>query len=196
MSIRRNRRPAPTGQNTTTFSVDMSDFNAMLSELGEDIEDAIRPAAQAGAEVLYQAVRRNVQSMTKEKTGNLLGSIYQAFSETNSGPGRATYHVSWRTSGAGVKAPHGGLIEGGWIQRYAVTLGKDGKWYTLIRPEMRGKPKPKRSAPQSVKDAYYVLRPGGPKQHAARPFLRSAQSQFKAAMDAAEERFFAEVLKV
>lgn len=152
------------------------------------IEAAARPAAQAGAQVLYDAVKANVRRLGT-KTGYLDGSIYQAYSEKDSRPGRASYDVSWNHR----IAPHGHLLEDGWIQRYAVHMGKDGKWYTLVRPEKRGTPKPKRSAPQSVKDAYYVLRPGGPIQHPARAFVRSAAQYTPAAEDAMEKRFFEEL---
>ena len=32
-----------------SMNIDMSEFNALIKDLGEGIEDAIRPAAQAGA---------------------------------------------------------------------------------------------------------------------------------------------------
>ena len=119
------RRAKYSGKNTVNMAVDLGAFNDMISELEEDIQAAVRPAAQAGAQVFYDAVVRNVNALGK-KSGNLAGAIYQAYSEENSGPGKATYHVSWNAS----KAPHGGLVEYGHIQRYAVNLAKDGKWYT------------------------------------------------------------------
>jgi len=163
------RRAKYSGKNTVNMAVDLGAFNDMISELEEDIQAAVRPAAQAGAQVFYDAVVRNVNALGK-KSGNLAGAIYQAYSEENSGPGKATYHISWNAS----KAPHGGLVEYGHIQRYAVNLAKDGKWYTLVKPSMRGKPKPKRNASQAEKDAYYILRAGGPRQIAAQPFIRPA----------------------
>jgi hypothetical protein len=175
------------GQNTFTISVDTSSLNALLDQLGDDAEAAVRPAAQAGAQVLYEEVRKNVQRIGK-KTGNLLNSIYQAFSASNSGPGKAAYHIGWRTSGAGVRAPHGHLLEYDHIQRYAAYIGKDGKWYTAVRPSMRGRPKPSRRASQSVKDAYYVPRKGGPVQIAGKRFVRNAASKFPQALDAAEAK--------
>lgn len=183
------RRAKYSGKNTVNMAVDMGAFNDMISELEEDIQAAVRPAAQAGAQVLYDAVVRNVNALGK-KSGNLAGAIYQAYSEENSGPGKATYHVSWNAS----KAPHGGLVEYGHIQRYAVNLAKDGKWYTLVKPSMRGKPKPKRNASQAEKDAYYILRAGGPRQIAAQPFIRPAFYRQGEAIAAVEKKFF-EVLR-
>ena len=183
------RRAKYSGKNTVNMAVDLGAFNDMISELEENIQAAVRPAAQAGAQVFYDAVVRNVNALGK-KSGNLAGAIYQAYSEENSGPGKATYHISWNAS----KAPHGGLVEYGHIQRYAVNLAKDGKWYTLVKPSMRGKPKPKRNASQAEKDAYYILRAGGPRQIAAQPFIRPAFYRQGEAIAAVEKKFF-EVLR-
>jgi hypothetical protein len=112
------------------------------------------------AQVLYEAVRTNVSALGR-KTGNLYASIYQAFSPENSGPGKATYHISWRTGGSGVRAPHGHLVEFGHIQKYKVYLGKDGNWYT------------NKKAPLA-----------SPVQVAARPFIRPASAKFPEAIEA------------
>lgn len=176
------------GQRTLSIDVDLPGLHAMIAGLQGDIEAAARPAAQAAAEVLYQAVLRNVSAIGKV-SGNLSGSIYQKFSPENSGPGKAEYHISWRTSkGAGPRAPHGHLLEFGHIQRYAVKLDKNGKWWTLKRPESYGKPKPKRGASQAEKDAYWMPRPGGPQQIAARPFIRPAEALAPQASAAAEAK--------
>jgi len=175
------------GQHTVTISADTSALDALLDELGDDVEAATRPAAQAAIQVLYEEVQSNVRRMGR-KTGNLLASIYQAFSASNSGPARSTYHVSWRTGGSGVRAPHGHLLEYDHIQRYAAYLGRDGNWYTAVRPSMRGRPKPSRRASQAVKDAYYVPRKGGPAQIPGRRFVRNATSKFPQSLDAAEAK--------
>jgi hypothetical protein len=184
MSYRSSYRP---GQNTVTISADTSSIDALLDQLGDDVETAARPAAQAGAQVLYEEVQSNVRRLGR-KTGNLYNAIYQAFSASNSGPGKATYHIGWRTSGAGTKAPHGHLVEYDHIQRYATYIGRDGKWYTAVRPSMRGRPKPSRRASQAVKDAYYVPRKGGPQQIPGKRFIRNAASKFPQALDAAEAK--------
>lgn len=78
----------------------------------------VRPAAQAGAQVLYDEVLLRVPVSTKVRKlksgrtiapGALKASIYQVFSEDNSGRALATYHVSWNYR----KAPHGHLVEFG-----------------------------------------------------------------------------------
>lgn len=68
-------------------------------------------------------------------------------------------------------------------------MGKDGNWYTAVRPNMIGKPKPSRKASQSVKDAYYVPLPT-PRQVAARPFIRPAMQKQAQAVAAARKVFF------
>lgn len=151
--------------------VDLDSLNMRLEQDADTMERAARPAAQAGAQVLYIEARRNAIAI-RRKSGNLVNSIYQAYSERNSGTGRAVYHVSWNPR----KAPHGHLVEWGHIQRYVTYVGSDGNFYTAIRPGMRGKPRPKRRASLAIKDAYYVALPA-PKQVAASPFMRRAAAK-------------------
>lgn len=165
---------------SVTITADMSSLNAAMDKLNDRVQESVRPVAQAGAQVLYDEVKRNVASIGK-KTGNLANSIYQVFSTDNSGPGRATYHISWNANKG--RAPHGHLVEFGHIQRYVVYLGSNGQWYTAVRPEMRGKPRPSRRASQAVKDAYYVRLPQA-KQVPAQPFIRPAATKFPDAVQA------------
>ena len=171
---------------TDSFTIDagIDGFMAQINLMETAVNEAARPAAQAGAQVLYDAVTANVGKVGK-KTGNLASAIYQAFSADNSGQGFATYHVSWNAR----KAPHGGLVEFGHLQRYATYLGKDGKWHTAVRPSMRGKPAPKRRASQAAKDAYYVPL-ATPRQVAAKPFVRPAASKFEVAIEAAKAELY------
>lgn len=171
---------------SVTISLDTDALNGIIDDLGESVEEAARPAAQAASDVLYREVKRNVSGIGR-MTGNLDSSIYQAYSKDNSGPGIATYHISWNHR----KAPHGHLLEYGFVQRYASYLGKDGKWHTAVRPEKQGTPKPRRGASQAEKDAYYQPRPGGPVQWVPKSFIRKAASAMPKALDAAE----AELLK-
>jgi HK97 gp10 family phage protein len=167
--------------------LDLDHLEAYVEELGDRAEAAARPAAQAAAQVLYDQVRRNVGAIP-QKTGNLLSSIYQVYSQENSRPGVATYQISWNKT----RAPHGYLVEFGHIQRYVTYVGSDGNLYTAIRPSMRGKRKPGRRASQAEKDAYYVPL-ATPKQVAAKSFIRSATSQAQAAADAAEAVLIREI---
>ena len=107
------------------LSIDLRDFEQQMDELAARAEAAARPAAQAGAQVLYDRVKLNVAGLGR-KTGNLDSAIYQAFRADNSGNGKAAYHISWNAS----KAPHGHLVEWGYIKRWqSIIIG--GKWVTL-----------------------------------------------------------------
>lgn len=161
-----SRRSGARGRrNAVNLKIDMRSVNELLQELGGDIHKAVRPAAQAAADVIYKATLTNVTAIGS-KTGNLRASIYQAFSERDStavpgGYSRATYHVSWNPR----KAPHAHLVEYGYIQKYQVYLGRDGKWYT------------NKKAPLAR-----------PKQVAARPFLRPAYNRQEEAVEAAKAK--------
>lgn len=184
---------------------DMTGLNAQLDALQAKVKTAIRPAAHAGSEVLYNEVRARVPY----DHGNLLASIYQKHTASPSAEGIfSSYAISWRkgrgrggvkTLGDGLSglpvAFHGQLIEYGWVQRYAMHQGDDGQWYTLVKPSMRNKPPPRARASQAAKDAYYVLRKGGPIVHAPRSFLRASYEARKTAALAAAKTEFARVLK-
>lgn len=187
-----------------TFDVSCSIGGALnhLDRVADLCEEAARPAAFAGIEVLYNEVKANVARVGR-KSGNLANSIYRAYSKDKSGKGNATYHTSWRVGRlkgpdgkvvASASAPHGQLVEFGHIQRYVVYINKRGEWKTAVRPEMRGKPRPKRNASQAEKDAYYVPLKGGPKQVGASPFLRPARAKFPEARQAMREKYL-EILR-
>lgn len=170
------------------IDVDLGDLG--MDALADGAEAAVRPSAQAGAQVFYEAVKTNVNAIGK-KTGNLAAGIYQVYSKDNSSKVRAQYHVSWNHA----KAPHGHLVEFGHVQRYVVYLDKRGQWKTLVRPSMRGKPRPKRNAPLAVKDAYYVPLKGGPRIVGAKSFMRKAMSPqiARSARNAMVDRFWLEL---
>ncbi|HEV2612539.1 MAG TPA: HK97-gp10 family putative phage morphogenesis protein [Noviherbaspirillum sp.] len=96
---------------------DLSGINAALDNLADGVKEHVRPAAQAGAQVLYREVLQRVPVAKEARTvkgktyqpGTLKASIYQAYSDDNSRAGQATYHISWNRR----KAPHGHLIEFG-----------------------------------------------------------------------------------
>lgn len=162
-----------------TMTCDVEGASAALDDLDAAVLAAVRPAAQAGAEVYYREVlmRVPVMAMPKEgkggkvhQPGALKAAIYQAFSADKSTPPqrsapaymRAEYHVSWNAS----KAPHGHLVEYGHVQRRVVFQGADGAWYTSKAPL---------PAPRHV---------------AARPFLRPAYEAAKGHADAAMDAEF------
>jgi hypothetical protein len=168
-----------------SLSITMTGADLGLDALVDEAQAAARPAAQAGAQVLYDQVKANVARL-RRVTG-----IYQAFADGESGEGRATYRISWNQK----KAPHGHLVEFGYLQRYEIARDARGRMFPMVRPEMQGQPKPKRSASRAVKDAYYVPRKGGPLQIPGKAFLRSAWSRAPQAQAAMAERFFSELQK-
>lgn len=170
------------------FAITVSGADLGLEQLDAQALAAARPAAQAGAQVLYDAVKSNVSRLGRV-TGNLAASIYQAHIDSEERPGHSAYRISWNKK----KAPHGYLVEFGYLQRYEMARDARGRFFPMVRPEKIGKPKPKRSAPQSVKDAYYVPRKGGPKQIPGKAFLRSAAGRAGQAQTAMRDRFFSEL---
>ena len=144
---------------TIRINADLSGLNNLLGKLESRVNDAVRPSAQAAAQVLYDDVKRNVAQIGRI-TGNLEKSIYQVYSKKRSGETKATYEVSYNRQ----KAPHGHLIEYGHIQKFKRYIGSDGNWYT------------KKDSPIT------------PKQVGARPFIRPAITKFNIAMDAAKDK--------
>ena len=127
-STRRKRLPL-SGAKTQSFYVDTSGIDGIadyLDALGEGVKEAIRPIAFAGADVIYRQVQMNVAGMGRV-SGNLASAIYRAHMPEHSTPGkREMYRISWNVK----KAPHGRLLEHGWLQKYKRYVGSDGNWYT------------------------------------------------------------------
>lgn len=181
---------AGAGSNTFRIGFDTDDLQQYLDQLGKDAEEAIRPAAQAAAQVLYERVQINIKALGRV-TGNLDRSIYQAFSPENSAKGqKAQYHVSWNHT----KAPHGHLVEYGYLQRYRYYQDNQGRVRPMVRPGMDGKPPPGRRASQEQKNAYYVTLPT-PRQVPGKAFVRNAAAAMPQAYLAAEEELLRRVLK-
>jgi HK97 gp10 family phage protein len=84
-----------------------------VQALREDVQAATRPAAQAGAQLLYKAVLTNIKDSPKGhwfhgtsyrlngkkywyEPGTLRRAIYQAFRADLNVPGLAAYHITWR----------------------------------------------------------------------------------------------------
>lgn len=178
---RDGRRKVLTGGNSFGMDMDLSGLAALLGDLAEGVQEAIRPMAQAGAQVIYERVKINVQGLGRV-TGNLDRSIYQYYSEEKSEDGkRAEYHVSWNHK----KAPHGHLVEFGYLQRYRYYQDNQGRVRPMVRPGMDGRAPPRRRASQAEKDAYYVTLPS-PRQVPGKAFVRSAASALPDAQKAAQ----------
>lgn len=170
------------GKNSFTIGFDASDLEVYLDQLGDNAAKAIRPAAQAAAQVLYERVRLNVQAIGKV-TGNLDSSIYQAYSPEHSANGvRAEYHVSWNH----LKAPHGHLLEQGYLQRYRYYQDNQGRVRPMVRPGMEGRRPPSRRASDEQKAAYYVTL-DTPRHVPGRFFVQRAADALPEAYLAAED---------
>lgn len=102
--------------------VDITKFKEQLNALKEVFDNATRPAAQAGAQIVYERARQLApvsdsahmfkiegRSYGPYPPGNLRDSIYQVFSRDNSFTDVSVYHVSWNAD----KAPYGGMVEMG-----------------------------------------------------------------------------------
>lgn len=66
------RRRVLKGNQSFGIDADLSGLNAFLGELEEAAAEALRPAAQAATQVLYDRVRLNVQALGRE-TATLSG---------------------------------------------------------------------------------------------------------------------------
>ena len=103
-----------------TLEFDLSALEKQLDNIETAVGEAIRPAAQAGAQVFYDEVRTRAprsekMHFTRGKKqsyapGNLQRAIYQAFDEQDSKPNKtASYSISWNKS----KAFYGRFVEFG-----------------------------------------------------------------------------------
>ena len=189
--------------NSLKMKFNLDKMFAKVEGLEQAVANGLRPAAQAGAQVFYDEAK----VLASRSSGLLQRSIYQKYMKDLSVDGkRAIYKISWRTGGKKDKdgagpplpfAPHGHLIEFGWVQRYSVYTDKAGMWHTAIRPSMRGQPYPKGGKNnQAARDAYFVPRKGGPVQHAPKSFIRAAYAAKRAeALAAVKARMIEEIKK-
>ncbi len=118
------------GSGSVNISIDTSSVNRLLDNLLDAADEVIRPAAQAGAQVIYDEAKRLAGRSTKAhyfygtsykkdgkskagryqfQPGTLQNAIYQVYSKDNSSDTVATYHVSWNMT----KAPYGLFVEYG-----------------------------------------------------------------------------------
>ena len=103
---------------------DVAAVDAWVNDLQADVQQALRPAAQAGAEVLYRQVLANVPQGTKGHwfhgtsyrvngkkywfdAGTLRRAIYQAYATQESVPLRPVYSVGVNPR----KAPYAYMVE-------------------------------------------------------------------------------------
>jgi HK97 gp10 family phage protein len=113
------------------FKLDTSQLQAVVETTTQKLKDAAHDAAQAGIQVVYDRARLNAEALKSDKEhyfygrnkrkygpfqpGNLMRSIYQVYSKSESTPTKIVYQVSWNAK----KAPYGSMVERG-------TRGKTG----------------------------------------------------------------------
>lgn len=117
------------------ISFDAAAAGRFVNALRADVQQAVRPAAQAGSQVLYEQVKANAPSSrsghwfhgTSFKSngkkywfdaGTLKRAIYQTFSADNSTPDQSTYHISWNHK----KVPYGHMVEYGTVHSRPVAF--------------------------------------------------------------------------
>ncbi len=177
--------------------IDILPLKQAFAGLTEKLEGAIRPAAQAGAQVFYD----EVLAKTPAKTGRLKSAIYQKFVAEESIDGiRAAYKISWRTGYRGAVLPsvtYGHFFEYGWWQRYEMARNEAGEFIGPMRqPGTEGKKKPSRRASQAERDAYWVPKKGGPVWHLPIGMVRNSyESKMAAAVAAIKAKLIEEVSK-
>ena len=86
------------------------DLETALDALDDGIKSSVlRSAAHAGAIVFYE----EALYLVPYREGKLFNAIYRVFAEDVSTETSKLYEVSWNAR----KAPHGHLIENGWIHK-------------------------------------------------------------------------------
>lgn len=101
-------------------NMNVRSFREQMRATAEVLNAATRPAAQAGAQIIYDRARQLAPISEKPhmfhgthgvygpyQPGNLRDAIYQVFSNDNSYRDVSVYHVSWNAN----KAPYGAMVE-------------------------------------------------------------------------------------
>ena len=104
------------------ITLNVKQFQEQLQATAAKMMTATRPAAQAGAQVIYERARLNAPVSSKAHTfniegrkygpfqpGNLRDSIYQVFSTTRSFRDVSTYEISFNKQ----RAPYGYAVSRG-----------------------------------------------------------------------------------
>lgn len=89
---------------------------------GQVLRDAAKGFAPTGVEE-EQAIRQFGGSLNP---GALEDAIYLAYNEKLSTSSKFTYSISWNH----IKAPHGHLVEFGYLMQYTVIFSKEKGWQT------------------------------------------------------------------
>jgi HK97 gp10 family phage protein len=108
------------------INFDSSNCDAALDQIVARARKAVRPAAQAATQVVYDEVLLQTPMSPKGhwfhgtsfkttgqkywfEAGSLKRAMYQAYSKDNSDEDRSTYHVSWNAK----RAPYAYMVENG-----------------------------------------------------------------------------------
>lgn len=104
------------------ISINMQKFKREMAAELALLRKATRPAAQAGAQIVYERAKQlapvsdaphmfygEYRVYGPYEPGNLRDSIYQVFSKDNSYADVSVYHVSWNAK----EAPYGAMVEVG-----------------------------------------------------------------------------------
>ena len=106
-----------------TFDIDTAAIEAEIDAIASRAEKAIRPAAQAGAQVYYNAIKQATPVSGKGhwfhgtsfktngtkywfESGSLKNAVYQVYSKTSSSKSNAEYQVAWNHR----KVPYGFMV--------------------------------------------------------------------------------------
>lgn len=111
-----------------TFDMNTGGIEAALDGIKAKASAAIRPAAQAGAQIYYDAVKAAPNMPVSGKghwfhgtsfktsgtkywfeSGSLKNAVYQVYSKDNSNASKAEYQVAWNHR----KVPYGFMVAGG-----------------------------------------------------------------------------------
>ena len=111
-----------------TVRMDIGRFKEQLRATVDELHKATRPAAQAGAQIIYERARLEAPVSADSHffyirgkkygpyaPGTLRDSIYQVFSKDNSFKDVSTYHISFNKS----EAPYGFVVHNGASNRGA-----------------------------------------------------------------------------
>jgi HK97 gp10 family phage protein len=104
------------------ININIAQFKAEIRATIDTLNKATRPAAQAGAQVIYDRAKllapisKHAHMFHGENAvygpyspGTLRAAIYRVFSKDNSFKDFSTYHISWNAD----KAPYGAMVEFG-----------------------------------------------------------------------------------
>lgn len=102
------------------ITMGVAQFKEQLRASIDELHAATRPAAQAGAQIIYERARVHVPVSKAAhmfygshavygpyRPGNLRDAIYQVYSKAKSHKDVSTYHISWNKD----EAPYGFMVE-------------------------------------------------------------------------------------